>query len=150
MLAFVLFLLTRISRAADLATVRVEITVSGIMSDDGVIRGALWHGKDRYLKSPTDAFRGRQVPAESGKVVLLFDDVPPGEYVFSVFHDENRNGQLDRGRFGIPREAYGFSNNAAGRLGPPSWDKASFVVTRDGSALEVRLIRHSRGAVPGA
>ncbi|MBK9170911.1 MAG: DUF2141 domain-containing protein [Bryobacterales bacterium] len=137
-------------QAADLPGTRVEITVSGVSSGTGVVRGALWSSKAAYLKSPSDAFRGQAVSAAPGSVTLVFDALPPGEYAFSVFHDENENQQLDRGAFGIPKEAYGFSNNALGRMGPPSWDKASFTVPPDGLNLAVRLIRHGRGGAPGS
>lgn len=53
-------------------------------------------------------------------------DLPPGRYAVAVFHDENGNRKLDRHMLGYPTEAYGFSNNARGRLGPPTFAQAAF------------------------
>ena len=41
---------------------------------------------------------------------------PKVEYVIKVFHDENNNRNLGTGFFGIPTEAFGFSNNVSGFL----------------------------------
>jgi uncharacterized protein (DUF2141 family) len=40
----------------------------------------------------------------------------------SVYQDSNNNGQLDKNIFGIPKEKYGFSNNA----GRPDYRKCVF------------------------
>jgi uncharacterized protein (DUF2141 family) len=42
------------------------------------------------------------------------------------YHDENDNGKLDTNAFGLPTEGYGFSNDAQGTLGPPSYTQAAF------------------------
>jgi uncharacterized protein (DUF2141 family) len=55
-----------------------------------------------------------------------FEDIPPGIYAMAVIHDENMNGKLDTRWPGIPTEGYGFSNDAKGILGAPSFSAASF------------------------
>jgi uncharacterized protein (DUF2141 family) len=52
--------------------------------------------------------------------------VPPGEYAAQAFLDENGNGEVDRGLFGIPKEGVGFSRDARIRLSPPKWRDAVF------------------------
>jgi len=52
-----------------------------------------------------------------------------GAYGITVFHDENKNGKMDKNFLGIPQEPYGFSNNMRVVFRPPSWDKSKFVVT---------------------
>ena len=54
-------------------------------------------------------------------------------------HDRDASGALERNGFGAPREPYGFSNNARGRFGPPSWGKARFRVAAPRTAIEVDL-----------
>ena len=41
-------------------------------------------------------------------------------------HDEDGDGQFDTGFLGIPNEGYGFSSDARGTMGPPSFDSAAF------------------------
>lgn len=58
-------------------------------------------------------------------------DIPAGQYAIGVFHDVNANNSLDTNFFGVPKEQYGFSNNATGNFGPPSFDAAAVLVTND-------------------
>lgn len=52
------------------------------------------------------------------------DDLPPGDYALLIYHDENRNGELDQNFVGIPREPIALSNNYLPK-GPPSFSRAS-------------------------
>ena len=56
----------------------------------------------------------------------VFEKLPHGEYAISVYHDANSNGELDSNLLRIPKEAYGFSNDARGAFGPPDYDQARF------------------------
>ncbi len=69
-----------------------------------------------------------------------FEDIPVGTYALVVIHDENTNGKLDLNWLGIPTEGYGFSNDATGLLGPPSFDAASFRFT--GGTLDLTISLH--------
>jgi uncharacterized protein (DUF2141 family) len=64
-------------------------------------------------------------PADK-KTVYTFRNVPDGIYAASFFYDENGNGKLDVNFLGIPKEQYGFSNNAKGFFGPAKFAKAKF------------------------
>ena len=57
----------------------------------------------------------------SKKVILK-----KGTYAFKVFIDKNNNNKFDFNFFGFPKEQYGFSNDAMGVLGPPTFQEASF------------------------
>ena len=64
---------------------------------------------------------------EPGSVIYRYE-LPPGTYAIGIFHDANLNNRLDNYFFGVPREQYGFSNNARGFMGPPSFEDAAFSV----------------------
>ena len=49
----------------------------------------------------------------------------------AVFQDIDGNGTLSKNQIGIPTEPYGFSNNARGLLGPPSFSQAVFKISDD-------------------
>jgi uncharacterized protein (DUF2141 family) len=69
-----------------------------------------------------------------------FEDIPPGTYALAVIHDENMNGKLDTNWLGIPKEGYGFSNDAKALLGAPSFSAASFQY--DGGILDLTISLH--------
>jgi uncharacterized protein (DUF2141 family) len=45
-----------------------------------------------------------------------------------LFVDANKNLKIDKNFLGIPKEQYGFSNNAMGKLSAPSYEQAKFLV----------------------
>lgn len=63
----------------------------------------------------------------------------PGRYVIAVFQDVDGNGTLSTGAFGIPKEPFGFSNNARVRFGPPSFDAAAITVRPGGGTERITL-----------
>ena len=65
------------------------------------------------------------------KSVIVFNDLKQGKYAFKYFHDENKNEILDLSWIKIPKEGYGFSNNAKGTFGPPSFVKTIFEITEN-------------------
>ena len=74
-------------------------------------------------------------PVEPGSVIYRYE-LPAGTYAIGIFHDANLNNRLDNFFFGIPKEQYGFSNNARGFMGPPSFEDAAFTV---GGVTELRI-----------
>ena len=58
-------------------------------------------------------------------------DLPKGTYSIGIFVDANYNNKMDRNFFGVPKEQYGFSNDAKGNFGPPSFKDASLTVSGD-------------------
>ena len=72
-----------------------------------------------------------------GSVTYTFE-LPDGTYVIGIFVDKNYNNKMDRNLFGVPKEQFGFSNDATGNFGPPSFEDASFTVLGD-IKLEINL-----------
>jgi uncharacterized protein (DUF2141 family) len=53
--------------------------------------------------------------------------------------DENANGKMDSNVIGIPIEPYAFSNDASGNFGPPTFEQAKFVVTKDAKKITINI-----------
>ncbi|WP_394778244.1 DUF2141 domain-containing protein [Undibacterium sp.] len=107
------------SYAADLT-----VNVKNLRSQNGKLMLALFNSADSFLKTDRQ-FGAQMIPATQETGVFVFKNLPAGRYAVSVFHDENRNGKMDSNMLGIPVERYGFSNNAAGKMGPPEFDAAA-------------------------
>ena len=65
-------------------------------------------------------------------------ELPNGTYAIGLFVDANYNNEMDRNIFGVPKEQFGFSNDARGSFGPPSFKEASFTVSGD-MKLDINL-----------
>ena len=61
-------------------------------------------------------------------------DLPDGSYAIALFMDLNGNKKIDKNFLGIPKEQYGFSNNAMGTLSAPTFAQAQFTLA--GSAVQ--------------
>ncbi len=48
-----------------------------------------------------------------------------GRYAIAVFQDLDGDGELDTNLLGMPTEPHGFSRDARGNLGPPSFEDAA-------------------------
>ena len=92
---------------------------------------------ENYLQDPT-AEEIAQVD-ETGRAILVFRGLTPGEYAVSVIYDEDMNGELDTGLFRIPTEKIGFSNNASSRFGPASFEDAKFFLSSTNTAITINL-----------
>ncbi|MCP5039384.1 MAG: DUF2141 domain-containing protein [bacterium] len=104
----------------------LEITVTDLDSDEGFLVVALLNSAAQY-DSDDQMFRSNaKVPIRDGKASVTFEDLPFGTYAAKTFHDENANGKLDTNFVGFPKEGFGFSNNAMGKFGPPSFDQSKF------------------------
>ena len=104
------------------------MTIDGFDSNEGQVLIALFLSETGWPDDESVAFASTVLPIEERRVVTTFDDVPAGPFAISVFHDRDRDRELDTGVFGIPTEAYGFSKDARDMFGPPSFDEARLKV----------------------
>ena len=68
------------------------------------------------------------------KVVM----VEEGTYGVKIYIDKNNNNKFDFNIIGIPKEQFGFSNDAFSLLGPPSFKNASFDVV-DNKTIYIKM-----------
>ena len=73
-------------------------------------------------------YRGVVYEATSDRLTVIIPDLPPGKYAVAAYVDNNRNGRLDKNFLGVPKEIFGFSNNARGMFGPPDFSVAAFEI----------------------
>jgi len=64
------------------------------------------------------------VAPKAGLASVAFEGLACGTYAIAVVHDENGDGKLATGLFGIPVEGLGGSRDAKGFMGPPGFDAA--------------------------
>ncbi len=124
------------SFGAAAAAADLTVEVGGVESDTGAIAVAVFASAEEF---PTKLAHGQRVKASPQQAVVVFKDLPAGRYAVSAYHDANDNKQLDRGLFGIPKERYGFSQEARGVGGPPEFRDAAFVLPAEGARISVRV-----------
>ena len=119
----------------------IHVKVLNIRNSTGTVACALFESPAgfpvEYLRSATNIM---VIKIRDTQARCDFLDIPPGTYALAVIHDENTNGKFDTNWMGVPTEGYGFSNDAKGLLGAPSFSAASFQY--DGQNLELTISLH--------
>ena len=121
---------------ATLAQGNLSVTVTNVKEAKGKIQVGLFTDKGTFLK---EAKLGKSAVAQLNEVTVVFENLPVGDYAISVIHDENENGELDSNFMGIPKEGFGFGNNAMGMFGPPSFEDALIKWDGQTKSVGVRL-----------
>ena len=106
----------------------VKVTIKNLNSNEGKVFISLYKNEDSFLET---GFKGDIIEINNQSCEYTFENIQPGTYAISFFHDENDNGKMDTNFIGIPKEDYGCSNNARGTLGPPKWEDAKFEVKNE-------------------
>ncbi len=107
--------------AADAAELAIEFKLKAAGS--GEVYVSVYANAADWMKKPVKSLK---VAAGNDAATAVLADLPPGDYAVSAFYDSNGNGKLDSNFLKIPNEPFGFSNNASGSFGPPSFDQAKF------------------------
>lgn len=124
------------SGAAHAGDLVVELT--GVKAKPGKLMATL-DTKDTFFRPGGQM---QQTDAGAGPVTLTWKDLPPGEYSFMVFHDENGDGRLAMSAQGFPAEGWGMSN-MQNLMGPPTFDALKFTVPAEGTRVSVPMIYSS-------
>ena len=102
----------------------LTIKVSGGKPNKGLAILSLFTNQDNYLKAPV--LKKVRPIDNKGNAHFTIEKIKAATYAVSVIYDEDGNNALNTGFIGIPTELVGFSNNAKGRFGPPSFERTSF------------------------
>jgi uncharacterized protein (DUF2141 family) len=114
----------------------LTVRVHGLADERGVVECVLWAGPTGFPRETANGVAKvttRQVA--QGEASCVFEGLATGTYAVSFIHDQNENGKMDTGLFGMPLEGYGFTRNPTPFMRAPRFDEASFLVE---SSLELR------------
>ncbi|MEP1835302.1 MAG: DUF2141 domain-containing protein [Hyphomonas sp.] len=120
-----------VAGAADLT-----LQVQGLDAPSGTLHVALF---DEAGWSDNAAIDSAIVEIDDDAPEIVFEGLAPGPYGVKLFQDLDGDGMLGRGPMGIPREPYGFSNDAPVRFGPPSFARAGFDLPVEGATQTITL-----------
>jgi uncharacterized protein (DUF2141 family) len=139
LLIFLLLFFAGVSPAASEATGKLVVNISGFPSSDGFAMVALHNSEESYKGGETETIAKTKTRVVDQKAQVIFTNLPYGGYGVSLYHDENANGKMDKNAMGIPKEAYGFSNNAKGFFGKPSYKNVVFQLNSAEDQITIKL-----------
>jgi len=136
MVTLFVLLIANTSLAASESTGNLIVNISGFPSSDGFAMVALNNSEESYKGGENEAIAKTKTMVVDQKAQVIFTNLPYGSYGVSIYHDENSNGEMDKNMMGIPKEAYGFSNNAKGFFGKPDYKDVKF----DLNSAEMQIV----------
>ena len=122
---------------SELFSGEIKIFVSNIEEKMGTIHYGVYNNSRLFPDESGKILGGYE---EVSKVIdngLLIDNLEESNYAIAIFHDKNSNNKFDT-FLSIPKEKYGFSNNARVFLGPPKFEDASIFVGQN-SIVEIMI-----------
>lgn len=118
------------------ATLTLRLAVK---DDRGQVGCTLFNSAKGFPEDSSAALQRRWCAIQKTESVCQFDPVPAGSYAVACFHDENKNGKLDKNLIGIPTEGTVASNNAKGSMGPPRFEDAKFSLGAKPTVLRMTM-----------
>lgn len=117
----------------------LQITVLTPGETEGLVQLLVFDSPSGFPDRPADAIRSKSARIKSGRAVFRFEGLKEGFYALSAFHDADEDGRMRKSLFGIPKDAYGFSNDAREPFSAPTFKDASFYLNENGAEVEFSL-----------
>lgn len=120
---------------------KVTVKMTGFKNADGIVRTVLVNNEQDYLKEAgQEGGSSAELKVNSDMTAEhSFENVEYGKYAVKIYHDVNNNNKLDKNMVGMPREPYGLSNNARGKLGLPAFSTVTFDVNAPEQVIEIQI-----------
>jgi uncharacterized protein (DUF2141 family) len=117
----------------------LNLNVLNIKANKGIIQVLIFKSQDGFPEDIDKAVKSLSIPVKNFSASAIIEDLSPGKYAVSLFHDEDGDGKLKKNSVGLPIERYGFSNNPTLFFGPPSFSKCAFSVNSSPVLVEISL-----------
>ena len=131
--ATVMSFITMPSNAANLT-----VTVEQVRNSKGDIRFSIFDVPSQFPQG--NELNSKDIPAQIGFVTVQFYNLIPGAYAIAIHHDENSDGEMNTNFIGLPKEGYGFSNNAKVNFAPPVFEGAAINLDVGDKSIRIRVV----------
>ncbi len=119
---------------------KLTIHFEGIEKTGGTVRLALYDDRSEFMEEDKAVLYNFKADKQ-GTVSGTIENLPPGNYAFAVFLDENNNKKLDKNLVGVPTEPYGFSKIPPSKWRLPTWEEIRFELGNNDRILLIKLKR---------
>jgi len=116
----------------------LTVKVTSLQHSKGLIEFALYKNPAVFTQSGK-THRLARLDAKVPEVKFQFTDLEASNYAIVVYHDANSNKICDKNFFGIPTEAYAFSNNMRPKLSAPSFEECTVKLDKD-KVITIKMV----------
>ncbi|NVK63826.1 MAG: DUF2141 domain-containing protein [Flavobacteriales bacterium] len=120
------------------STHTLTVQITRIRHQRGTVEIGLYEKENCFPKVGKQCKKGR-VKVQGNTVTHRFTGLKNGSYAIAVYHDENNDKSCNKNIFGVPTEAYAFSNNVRPFLSAPEFKSCRFWITDD-KTISIRMV----------
>lgn len=130
--------------ACDPNAVQLRVTVDGLDASGGILVVDLYRNDPDSFLNKKGRLRRVRLPAEvyeegKGSQSFCLNEVAPGTYAMSSYHDQDADFDLDKKWNLMPKEPFALSNDPKLELGFPPIEPSLFRVGPRGGEVTLRL-----------
>jgi len=114
---------------------QINVEINKIVSNKGKVYFALYDSENNFNNRTPLKIQESEI--ENGIVNIIFDNLKPGTYAITCYHDANDNKKLDFVD-DRPVEDYGATNNVM-NFGPPQFENAKFDLISKDLTFEIKF-----------
>ncbi len=118
--------------------VTLRLNVSNLKPQESKLHIAFFTSAKGFPKSEQST-QSETIPINESTASQEFYFEKMNSVAVAIFQDLDGNGILSKGAYGIPNEPYGFSNNARGLMGPPTFKQAEIQIQKPEQVVEIHL-----------
>lgn len=116
----------------------LEIDIANIKKLKGSVAIGIFNSENGFLIKGKE-YKTKIIKVNSTIIHCEFKDLPDGNYAVAVYHDENSDNKFNTNLLGLPKEAYGFSNNFKPVVSKPKFSDTEFNLNSD-KKITIKLI----------
>ena len=114
----------------------LTLIIEDVKDFEGEFMIAVYDKAENFTDKPLSNMKKAVKSEESQKIGLK---IPYGTYSVAIFQDMNDNGELDKNFFGVPKEAFGFTNKSISGMGKPSFEETKFEFSKKQAEVKITL-----------
>lgn len=126
------------------APTKVIVTVKGLDNQNGVVCYTLFDRAKGFPDGSNGSVSAGCFEIPRLPLVFTLENLPQGTYAMALWHDENRDGTMNKNFFGIPKEGLAFSRDGKPRMtpppGPPPFEDVAFAVAAGQTQVSSEMI----------
>ena len=112
-----------------------------LKTENGIVEVSLYNDGNTFLAAGQAILTKRQ-KVEQGKVKVVFDNLPFGDYAAVSYHDINENSEIDRNFIGIPKEPVAVSRLTKKRFSVPKYQDAKIDFNQTKLIIKMQFVEY--------
>lgn len=112
-----------------------------LKAENGIVEVSLYNDDSTFLEAGHASFKKRQ-KVVNGKVRIVFDNIPYGDYAAVSYHDINENKAIDRNFVGIPKEPVAVSRLTKKRYSKPCFKEAKIAFSQPEMLVKMVFVKY--------